>query len=179
MTTTQGVEKTQLPKHYADFAFADWSVKLDAELAHKFGENHQYITFGRKGVPSTVPIQSVEQKSAWRFCLRGSAYICEVARISTVILNPCQNGVKTQLSQPEAQICEPRWSVCVWHSDWDVELQAHSKLKIGQEVAWAKAMPKFFPSNGYGEGDSEDGTGFQKLMEKLKKLEELMVEKAE
>ncbi|KAJ9668629.1 hypothetical protein H2201_001271 [Coniosporium apollinis] len=174
LTTTQGVEKTQLPKHYADFAFADWSVKLDAELAQKFGENHQYITFGRKGVPSTVPIQTVEQKTAWRFCIKGSAYICEVAKVSTVIL-----GVRTQLNPPETQICEPRWSVSVWHSDWDVELQAHSKLKIGEEVPWTDAMPKFFPSNGYGEGDSEDGTGFQKLMGKLKRLEELVVGKVE
>lgn len=122
--------------------------------------------------PPTLPVLSMQQKTAWRFNLKGCAYVCELAKIQTFV--PSEPSKDNLIGTAKLIAQEPRWSVSVFHQAWNDALSEHSKLATGARAVWPAELDSFFPRDAFFGSSEPVNDGLDAFLRKLEEVEGLV-----
>ncbi|KAI9819958.1 MAG: hypothetical protein M1827_006528 [Pycnora praestabilis] len=107
-----------------------------------------------------LPVRSITQKTAYRYMLKGSTYLFEVARYQSPT---------NEAADPTGDL----WGAMLYNSEWDHLLGQQASLSIGQHSTWSPQLKAFFPSNALSRGSSI-GLGFHDFLAKVTSLAAFM-----
>jgi hypothetical protein len=169
--------ENKLPLTYHQFADAITLDTASARLAlgKNVKLNERFIVFPSVDRILPVPIRHIEQRRSWKFDMRKyPGYIAEVSTTQSV-------DVDHQHRKPRQE----RWSVQLYHEQWDTIFSENRKLKIGQRAKWVATEAQFFscPRRDWHE-DREGmvystGSGIMQLMEAIGMLKNIIAGKVE
>ena len=147
-------QQEKLPAPYRSFSSGislDCNRARDPKCARKF---IKYPAQDNLGHHPTIHIKSLQQKRSWRFTVKNTLYTIELSTIQTI---------KFQYA-PTFDIVanEQRWSVQVWHPQWDVHLSENSRLPIGECTSWEAKEWFFFPPKGMNDMSDMEGLAYER-----------------
>jgi len=171
----QKVDKARLSPQLARFAE---SLRFDAEAARRQSADRPFVKFN----PSTN-LKSLQQRISYhyRIALGNSDYTLELSRFQDRVYPSRAAPADPAISSTETTVCEPRWSISVFRTDWDTWFGLNESLGIGAQADWSDDMSAWFPEDLLGSPTSgsapekpEEDSGWVQLMEKLTHIEELV-----
>ncbi|EEH17939.2 hypothetical protein PABG_00502 [Paracoccidioides brasiliensis Pb03] len=93
-----------------------------------------------------VSVSKVTEKSALRYCLKGSKYIFELARYDTyhpaVYSGPSYTS--SNYHNQMNQTAETTWGASIFHDEWDNMLGKNGSFRIGEAADWNASLITFF-----------------------------------
>ncbi|EEH41487.2 hypothetical protein PAAG_03050 [Paracoccidioides lutzii Pb01] len=162
-----GDKRPPLQIGVVDFEKSDWQLEIKAldfqELStiekslKSFAHSVQFKsgpTDGLRGAAKQrvtfsdfISVSKVTEKSALRYCLKGSRYIFELARYDTyhpaVHSGPIytSSNYRNQMNQT----AETTWGASIFHDEWDNMLGKIGSFRIGEAADWNASLITFFP----------------------------------
>jgi hypothetical protein len=157
LSASHAVEKTRLDPRYHDIVK---SIRADVHVARQQRADIPFVRFA-----PYAGVKTLRQLTSYKFLLKNSGYTLELTRFQDRVYTPRihSNG------DPECAVYEPRWSVEVYHSEWDSNLAANERLAVGETVGWSNDVKKWFPEDDNDDlGQVKGERGFEQLIAKLR-----------
>lgn len=163
LSASHAVENNRLAPEYHNIAD---SVRADLQVARLERSDKPFVRWN-----PYVPIKILQQRTSHLFALKNSNYTVELTRF--------QDRAFTQrsriTSQVDCEAFEPRWSLEVYHSIWDMLFTRNEHLQVGKAADWDAGVQTWFPED----DDLRDLSqvkgerGFEQLVAKLGLLEQV------
>lgn len=169
---------------------ASWQLLITAEnaldeakLAPEIGEFFQKIrldlgstppTTGDEArqlvhFPSSVPIKTFIQKTGFRYRLKNSTYLFEIAKYQQF---PGSNSRSERANKTEPRTITT-WGASFFNEEWDMILGQNAHLSIGEAGSWSPSLNTFFPKDIRTLTSGPDA-GFHDFLTEVGKVAELL-----
>lgn len=160
----QAVDKSRLASTLRSFSD---SLSIDPRAAYGQSQNPErsFVIFKPQG----VQLKSFQQRTSYRYDMSG--YVLELSCFQDRSF-PAGTFTSIQASA-EPTVHEPRWSLEVFHNDWDQMFTRNERLDVGMSADWEDDVKRWFPED-IGSGSDDPNLGFQQLMRKLEEIKRLV-----
>lgn len=127
-------------------------------------QDHQLVRF-----PTNLPVRMFVQKTAFRYRLKNSSYLFEIARYQQSTTSG--SGLVCQSS--DGVDSTTIWGASFFNEDWDMILSQNAQLGIGQAGNWKPSLATFFPRN-IGTSTPGPNTGFHNFLTEVGNVARLL-----
>jgi len=165
LSASNAIDNNKLALRYHNLAD---SIRADIQIARQQRTDKPFVRWN-----SYAPVKMLHQRTTYLFALKNSNYTLELMRFQDRVFTHQIHSVK----EPDCKICEPRWSLEVYHSMWDTLLTRNEHLAVGAMTDWDDGVKTWFPED----DDMEDfaqvkgEAGFEQLVAKLEQVEKLVL----
>ncbi|KAI5310808.1 hypothetical protein KEM55_001576 [Ascosphaera atra] len=129
-------------------------------------------------IEKSQTLRSIQEKTAWRFRVKNSSYVLELARYDTY---PCISSVGVMSPENEFIYGVPRvsehsvttWGASLYNTDWDNHLGQNAHSKRGENVHWKPSLKSFFPSQTQNPGGDVQA-GFYEFVDLVGEVAQLL-----
>ncbi|KAK2761555.1 hypothetical protein FQN54_001383 [Arachnomyces sp. PD_36] len=189
-----GGKRAPLQVGVIDFERADWQLEIKAlefhpasnidqalrEFAHsvKFKADNLNAAEVRRKVefPGTVPISRLIEKSAWRYRLKGTRYVFELARYDEYRRAGMAISQGRPVQPPPNQLTlapVTSWGGSIFDINWDNMLGKQANYGTGRSAEWRPTLNTFFPASEASD-PRDTSAGFSELLGLVTKITELL-----
>lgn len=162
----QPIDESRLPSALIEFAH---TVKIDVRAARKEPFASMFVSYR----PYQGCLKSMRQSIHYGFGIGGSGYTVELSRFQERFYSPKKTSPPG--SGDGLMIYEPRWSLEVYSTDWDKMFTRNERLPVGERAEWDDSADTWFPQDiGKDEDESKKKDGFMQLMDKLRRIAQLV-----
>jgi len=147
-------QQEKLPAPYRSFGNG---ITLDCNRARNPKCARKFINYPAQdndGRHPTIHIKSLQQKRSWRFMVNNTLYTVELSTIQTTKFKYTPNF--------DIVANEQRWSVQVWHPQWDVRLSENARLSVGERASWEPKEWFFFPPKSMNDMSDMEGLAYER-----------------
>lgn len=165
LSASNAVDESKLAPRYHNLAD---SIRVDIDIARQQRTDKPFVRWN-----SYATVTMLQQRTSYLFALKNSNYTLELTRFQDRVFTHQARSVK----EPDCKICEPRWSLEVYHSMWATLLTRNEHLAVGTMADWDDGVKTWFPED----DDMEDFAqvkgegGFEQLVAKLDQVEKLVL----
>ncbi|OAX82922.1 hypothetical protein ACJ72_02729 [Emergomyces africanus] len=176
-----------------DFERSDWQVEIKALDFHEqssieqslksFDHSIQFKSGPTDGLRGTAVqrvtfsdlalVSKITEKSALRYCLKGTKYIFELARYDTyhraIRSGPPYIGDLIKMNQ----VAETTWGASIFHQEWDNLLGKNGNFRVGETADWSASLSTFFPCLS-DENSTDINAGFHQFLDLVNKVATLL-----
>lgn len=99
-------------------------------------EDHQLVKF-----PTNLPVRAFVQKTGFRYRLRNSSYLFEIAKYQQFTASGSVLGCRSS----DRVASSTTWGASLFNEDWDIILGQNAHLGIGEAGNWKPSLTRFFP----------------------------------
>ncbi|KAI9881017.1 MAG: hypothetical protein M1830_008899 [Pleopsidium flavum] len=163
ITAYNGLDETRVAPEIREFA---QGIRLDADHARStpVTETQQLVQF-----PTNLPVRAFIQKTGFRYRLRNSTYLFEIARYQQFPTSASEMATK---STSESD-CVSTWGASFFNEEWDMILGQNAHLGIGEAGKWRASLNTFFPKDVHTLTSGPDA-GFHDFLKEVGKVAELL-----
>lgn len=154
-----------------------------SEFAHsvKFKADNLKTTEVRRKVEfsDAVPVSRLIEKSAWRYRLKGTSYVFELARYDEYRRVGMAISQGRPLQPPPNQLSlspVTSWGGSIFDMNWDNMLGKQANYGTGRSAEWRPTLNTFFPASEYSD-PRDSSAGFSELLNLVTKMSELLYAK--
>lgn len=164
LSASHAVENNRLAPEHQNMAD---SVRIDINDARTQRTNKPFVRWN-----PYAQVKMLQQRISYLFALKNSNYTLELTRFQDRVYTP-----RAHQSPPHCQDYEPRWSLETYHSMWDTLLTRNEHLPVGAMVDWDDSVKTWFPEDDDLKNleQVKGGNGFEQLIEKLARVEKLVL----
>ncbi|PGH00154.1 hypothetical protein GX51_05967 [Blastomyces parvus] len=188
-----GEKRPPLQIGIIDFERSDWQLEIKAldfqeqsnieQSLKSFDHSIQFKRGPADGLRGTAvqrvtfsdiaSVSKITEKSALRYCLKGTKYVFELARYDTyhrvIHPGPPYTGDCNKMNQT----AETTWGASIFRQEWDNMLGQNGNFRVGQTADWSTSLNTFFPC--LSDEDSTDvNAGFHQFIRLVNKVAKLL-----
>lgn len=126
--------------------------------------DHQLVRF-----PTDLPVRMFVQKTAFRYRLKNSSYLFEIAKYQ----QSASSGSGVVCRSSEWVASNTTWGASFFNEDWDMVLGQNAHLGIGEAGNWKPSLTTFFPRDVRTSAPGPD-SGFRNFMTEVGKVATLL-----
>ncbi|QIX02013.1 hypothetical protein AMS68_007530 [Peltaster fructicola] len=160
MQATQSIADHRLPERLRPF---EARVQLDRDLLQRKIKNKPFVRFGA----GEYGLKSLKCSTTHTFRLRESDYLLEVSCWQRWEYPQC----RLPAGRAAPKVLEQRWSLAVYHANWDKMLVENRSMRVGETAKWDDGIKVWFPNELHEEDRDPAQKGLQYLMSRLMQVE--------
>ncbi|KKZ61977.1 hypothetical protein EMCG_03534 [[Emmonsia] crescens] len=188
-----GEKRPPLQIGVIDFEKSDWQLEIKAldfqeqpnieQSLKSFDHSIQFKSGPTDGLRGTAvqrvtfshlaSVSKITEKSALRYCLKGTKYIFELARYDTyhraIRSGPPYTGDYIKMNQT----AETSWGASIFHQEWDNMLGQNGSFRVGETADWSASLNNFFPCLS-DENPTDVNAGFHQFIDLVNKVAKLL-----
>lgn len=127
-------------------------------------QDHQFVRF-----PTDLPVRVFIQKIAFRYRLKNSGYLFEIAKYQQ--FETSGSGLVGRCAERVAS--NTTWGASFFNEDWDIIFGQNAHLGIGEAGNWKPSLTTFFPKDVHTPAPGLD-SGFRNFLAEVGKVATLL-----
>ncbi|EGC43316.1 conserved hypothetical protein [Histoplasma capsulatum var. duboisii H88] len=188
-----GEKRPPLQIGIIDFERSDWQLEIKAldfqeqsNIEHSLKSFDHSIQFtrgrtdGLRGAATQrvsfsniAPVSQITEKSALRYCLKGTKYIFELARYDTYHRAARSGRQYTDDCSQMSKTAETTWGASIFYQEWDNMLGQNGSFRVGETADWSASLNTFFPCLS-DEDSADENAGFHQFIGLVNKVAKLL-----